>query len=412
MKAAGFSSKPFPSAVIAGTNGKGSTAYMLSKLLEEHGLVTGLYISPHLVDLRERFSVNGGLISKEDLERLAARVMGIIEKNKLKMSFFEATTAIAVAYFIERKVDAAVMEVGMGGRYDAVNWLDNRYACVTSIGLDHTAYLGKNRGSIFREKAGVIKTSAYAVSGLSSGLKEKFIRVCKNAAADYEDINDVSVRVRMYGLEGTLMDCACGDFKADNFMMRLPGPWQITNFKLALLLARKILQDKGIVLSPKAVIQAAGSFCWPGRVQLIRRAPLVVFDGAHNPQAMHRLMSFVEKVCPGLRFTVIAGFMKDKDWPRMIKRLSSIACAFVFIKPDKERGADPCRCAEKARANTSVKDILVMESFAEAASFIAAHKHPLLITGSFYLAKLLKEMGIHKDGSKRSRGLAAMPEEV
>src|SRR3989338_1552986 len=261
----GYPHRKFPSVLVAGTNGKGSTVAMLSSILKAAGYRVGMYISPHLLDVRERIQIDGKMIGKSELISLVNELDLFLKKTKIDLSFFEFMTVMAFLYYARQKVDFAVVEVGLGGRLDATNVLTPLVSVITSIDFDHQRLLGNTLSKIATEKAGIIKSKGTVVAAVSqSKIQRQFQSICKKRKAK------LFILGRDFFIE-------------PHFELSLLGKaHQRKNAACAIATAR-LLRRKGWALSEEAIQKGLASTTWPGRLEIIHRKPLVMLDGAHNP---------------------------------------------------------------------------------------------------------------------------------
>ncbi len=286
---------------VTGSNGKGSVCADVYSILRQAGFKAGAYTSPHLADWRERFLLNGKLISRKDFVRLAWRIKP--HALKLGASQFEVLTAIALAWFSERKPDWVVWEAGLGGRLDATNVSDARYAIITSISLEHTEKLGNTVERIAQEKSKIIKRNATAITG-SQGLALKEIQ--KECEAQKARLLRIGAPSRVScNAKATKFS-----FRGREWSSSLLGFHQADNAALAIVFS----QDLGI--SDKIIEKGLKNARWPGRMQVFSRRPLAVLDGAHNPAGVKSLCLSFKNIF-GAKPIIVMGVMADKDWRKM-----------------------------------------------------------------------------------------------
>ncbi len=313
---------------VGGTNGKGSTAAMAASVLRCAGLRVGLYTSPHLVDFRERIRVNGSMISEDDVAGLTERVREA--SAGLEPTFFETTTAVALLQFAEAGVDMAVIEVGLGGRFDATNVLMPDVCAITTIGLDHQEYLGPTEEAIAFEKAGIIKPGRPVVLGaLSPSARGVIVEVAEARSApvrelgrDFAVVEEGPERFDYRSAEHHLRDLTCG----------LAGRHQLDNAACALAL----LEAAGGGLWAQAEPAAAEGLRrvqWEGRLEIIEQHPTVLLDGAHNPSGAESLAAYLRdfrRRRPGGRVLLVVAMMRDKDHAAFMAPLEPLVSE-VFV---------------------------------------------------------------------------------
>jgi len=310
---------------VAGSKGKGSVAAMIASVLRTAGVPAGLYTSPHLHRITERIAVDGEAISPDDLGRLTEPLRDAVEAENAdgpaqpsgQITTFEALTALAFLYFRERDVQWQVLEVGLGGRLDATNVVEEKAVCViTPVSLEHTAVLGETVGQIATEKAAIITPGATVVMGLQSargGSAAEVVRgACAERGADLLEVAQACALTRLgFSLEGQ-------DFRLrtprGTYELRLPllGRHQLENAATAVL-ALESLAGYGLAIPEPALRSGLEEVRWPARLEVIRSRPLVVLDGAHNVDSVQRLCQALEEYLPYSRAIVVAGFSADKD---------------------------------------------------------------------------------------------------
>lgn len=323
---------------IGGTNGKGSTAAMAASILQASGLRVGLYTSPHLIEFRERIRVKGEMIPEERVADLTGRLRDAAAPD-LDPTFFEITTAMALLHFAESNVDLAVLEVGLGGRFDATNVVRPAACAITTIALDHQEYLGRTEGAIAFEKAGIIKPSVPVVIGrLGPEASGVVCRVAQERTAplwrlghdffvEGDGPEQFAYRSVTQAYEG--LTCA------------LVGRHQLDNAACALALL-EAAGKAGVVVDEAAVRQGLQSVMWEGRLELIEEYPKVLLDGAHNPAAATALARYLQEYLaryPGSRIIFVWGMMRDKDHRGFIAPLQSVVSEIVLTQANLARAA-------------------------------------------------------------------------
>ena len=369
---------------IAGTNGKGSIFAYLSSILIAAGFKVGRYISPTISCYEERFQINGEYITKDKLARLYNIVEEAMkreeEKTGLKPTLFEVETAISFLYFMEEKVDYALIEVGMGGRMDATNVIRHpELTVISSISYDHQAFLGDTLEEIAWQKAGIIKESCPVI------LSENSDEVCKVIEQEA-----TKKRVKCIEIEPTdyevLSETPYGStflWKEQRYETKLPGRHQVSNAVTALAAseylfrkdyeknnARKAIAKKLDEMNVKSA-QQGGIIrtCWPGRLEVLKKEPLFYRDGAHNPDGAKKLAAFLQKYFTNKKIIYIMGGLKDNEYKKMLRYLMPMAKEVYVFKPKNERGL-----SAQILANTikEVADVSVtIESDVNAAVFRA-----------------------------------------
>jgi len=327
---------------VAGSNGKGSTCAMLDAILRAAGYRTGLYTSPYIQDFCERMQINGENIPGADLASVTERVRGAAEAMADHPSQFELVTAAGMLWFAERRCDIVVLEVGMGGALDSTNVIDcPEAAVITNIGLEHTEYLGNTLEEIAATKAGIIKPGCRAVCyDGAPEVTEVVRRVCeeKNVPlrlADFSKIEPVSQtldgqRFRRNGRE---------------YRLALLGAYQLHNVSTVLETV-EALRDAGWDIPESAVEQGLASCTWPVRIEVMRRAPLFLIDGGHNPQCAEALAKSLQELLPGKKAVFLLGVLADKDYASMMATLLPLAREFVCLTPLSARALPAAELAK------------------------------------------------------------------
>lgn len=380
---------------VLGTNGKGSVSEMLSSCLSAAGYKTGLFTSPFVLDFRERIQIDGKFIEKEDFCRIAETVKG---KSKLlpevlRPTFFEFVLAVALVYFYESGCDIVVLEAGIGGKDDSTNIIPSPLLTVfTSISLDHTDVLGSTIGEIAKSKAGAIKKGSTVVSFPTENGGFDFIPQSKEAA----DIlrfaakeNDCKILFpEMQKLILTKESIFETEFSFDGLPLsiRLPGEHQLGNSACALT-ALNELKSLGFELSEESVQKGMHDAFLPARAEVVRKEPLTIIDGGHNEGAAKTLKKLINRHLKEKRITLLAAYMKDKDYETALSLLAPECENIVFTLANEKRGEDPKKlkaCAEKYCKNIFCESD-EKKAFQKAESLLSKNG-ALLIAGSFYLA--------------------------
>jgi len=358
---------------VAGTNGKGSACAMLAEIAMASGLKTGLYTSPYVIDFRERMQVNGVMIPQEGLARLTQTLKDIAEAMPEPVTEFEFITALAFAWFAEQCCDLVVLEVGMGGRWDATNVIEAPLcSMIMRIAMDHTGVLGDTLAKIAAEKCGIIKPGRPVVS--TCGQDPEALEVIRTACAKHGSPLVIADRVECEILSSSL---AGSDCVLAGLPVRVPlaGRHMCQN-ALAAVKAARVLGFRD-----EAIQAGIANVTMHGRMQVLSARPLVLFDGGHNPDCARALAAALEEYCPGQRFCVVCGMMADKDVPAYLRILRPHVGRFIACSPDTPRALPAKELAKIARA-AGMKKIKAAANSEEAQRLAT---YPLLICGSFYL---------------------------
>lgn len=382
LQAFGHPQDRYPLIHIAGTNGKGSVAAMTASIFSRAGYRVGLYTSPHLVDFRERFQINGRLIPPGLTLELIREVQERTNPEE-PPTFFEFVTAMAFIYFAREKVDLAIIEVGLGGRLDATNVIRPRVTAITTLGLEHQEYLGSTLRQITWEKGGIIKPGTPLVTGVTQpAAREVIRRLCREQGAPlYVAGRDFHTR-RIAG--GRFHYTGFGkEFKG--LRNTLLGPHQVKNAGLALSLIHLWpLGDKAI--SEDHIREGLIQVHWPGRLEILHEKPRIILDGAHNPAAMKVLAGSLSEVRPAKRVLLVIGIMQDKDIPAILAPIVPLADRVFLTRAEYNRSADPERLRSllvRDRGKCSV--ISALPQAIDQALIEAAEEDLILITGSLFV---------------------------
>lgn len=430
----------FSSIHIAGTNGKGSTLSMVASVLEEAGLITGTFISPHLVSFTERIQVNGRQISEEDVVRLTELIRKRAEEEPgLKLTFFEFVTAMAFVYFMERGVQWAVVETGMGGRFDATNVLHPAVIVITPIALDHKEFLGETLSEIAYEKAGIIKrgTPLVLAPQHEDALRTVMTAAEESMSAIYMYGRDFAAKIRGSTLTGLTIDYSCADTgekrKTGEGRMQetipglsipLAGNHQAVNGAVAVK-AVEIVLGSLIGLSSERIAQVIrtgiGKNCWPGRCELREFHGIpILLDGAHNPEASLALSDLLQNHLTSSgyrRIILIFGAMSDKNIRDLMMPILPLAEFAIFTSPAYGRAERPesllklaletgdksqqmesdAAKSEVCYTNRQAERLMAVPSVKEAvakAESIYTDGDLIVVTGSFYIVgEAMEAMG-------------------
>lgn len=395
------------SILVGGTSGKGSTAVMLQEILSSSGYKVGLFTSPHLISLRERISINNKIINKRDFVYFAEQIFSSTDyvdklSNKGIRTFFEFFTALSIIYFEAHEVDIAIFEVGVGGRLDSTNCLDAILSIITSIGIDHTHWLGKTLENIAREKSGIIKKGKDVIT---SAQNEEIISVInktahqKKAKLHIESV-DFSIKHPYINTHGTNFSYISRNNDFDDIFIPLVGIHQSKNAGLAIC-AMECLREYGFDYYPKDILSGLNSAKLEGRFQQfsvsspsVSNIRNIILDGAHNIISTEALVMTVKKLYPKKRILIIFGVVKDKEYQNMVSILKTLSEEFIFTELNTPRSQSAEKLAELFPARNSI----IVEKSVISALKVAIKKSSksdiILITGSFYLlGEILQILG-------------------
>jgi len=387
----------YPSVLVAGTNGKGSTCAMLTQILTLHDFRVGLYTSPHLIKVEERIRIGTEPITTSDfcekLTLLRNKIESLISSKELLSlpTYFELLTCLAFIYFESQKVDLAVLEVGMGGRFDATNLVVPAVSVITTVSKEHQKFLGSTLSQIAFEKAGIIKPGIPVVVGVKRGEAQRTIKKkAKKLAApihsvfDRKDCFQANKTKNRYSF---IYESERGKY---HFTPSLQGKHQGENAAVAIV-ASEQLSNSWKKLEKEKIIQGIEQAQWEGRLEIFSRRPLVILDGAHNEEGAEVLRKYIQEFISGPLILVVA-LMRDKKIGKIVRILFPLAQRVIITRFPYFRAASPKEIRSKA---LKFKDKIVLEPDAkkavELAHSQAGTKGCILVTGSIYLVGEVKK---------------------
>ncbi len=395
VEALGSPHKAYRTVHVVGTNGKTSTTRFIAALLKAHGHRVGAYVSPHLVSLAERQMVDGVPASEAEFCDLVARVRPVVERLERglpdddKFTQFEVLTAAAFLYFAESGCDAAVIEAGLGGRLDATSVISSEVQVLTSIGLEHTEFLGDTLSAILREKAAVIPEGGRVVAGaLAPEIKAELKEICIGRAARCHFLGDDLLVLA--GREGEMFDVFGLNGCYSDLRLKALGDYQRTNAAVAVGAAELFEQGQ---LDEAAVRTVLATTVIPGRLEIVSEQPLCIFDGSHNPQGMEETMRSLDRILERRRLIAVVSILKDKDAREMVKYLAP-RCDLIFATQSSSPRALPAEELAKLISGLGKRhEVFVDEdprSALHSAYRLATSNQVVLVTGSFTLVSDLK----------------------
>jgi dihydrofolate synthase/folylpolyglutamate synthase len=376
----------YPAIHLTGTNGKTSTARMVVELLDALGASTGAYTSPHLERVNERLSFRGEPIADDDLAEVLRAVALAEQAGAVDPSYFEILTAAAFEWFANVAVDIAVVEVGLGGTWDATNEIDARIAVITNVAIDHVEYLGPTREGIAEEKAGIIKPGATLVLGeVDPELAPIFER--RGAARIVRRHADFGVGRNELAVGGRLIDLKSPGREYPGIFLPLHGAHQADNAAIALATAEMFL---GEPLDADIVSRAFANVTSPGRLEVVRRQPLVLLDGAHNVAGAEALRSALAEAFADAPRTLVVGLLREKEPHEMLAALGlDDAAALITCRAPSPRALDATTIAKAAlEMGFDPERVEVVDSVEEAigaAMLGVPDDGQIVITGSLYV---------------------------
>jgi dihydrofolate synthase / folylpolyglutamate synthase len=413
--------KKFKSVLIAGTNGKGSVAAFCESILRVSGYRTGLYTSPHLIQIEERIRVNGVMIPAEDFARLTEEVRNSIailtdglhsSGSNLRLdchpTYFEIVTAVGLKYFAEQQIDVALLEVGLGGRFDATNVVDPLVAVITNVDYDHQKYLGNRLEEIATEKAGIIKPHSYERTGTATfladpgGASNNVLPVifCNGTDSVVEVIQgqckatgsrliralegiEYKVKANPLGYFRLLLNSAFGC--GTEIDIPLPGEHQVLN-ALTAIRTMEILRGSGFRISCQNICEGVVRTRWPGRLEILDHQPRLILDGAHNPAGAEMARAYVRQFLQSGEIVMVYGTMRDKAIREMAQKLFPLARQIILTRASSDRAAEPEEIADLVpefhRLFRFTKNVGEALSLAQE---LASKEGTILVVGSLFL---------------------------
>ncbi len=370
MDLLGSPQRAYPAIHLTGTNGKTSTARMTDALLRAHGLRTGRYTSPHLQGFTERICLDGAPITAERLGQLWDEVAPYIhlvdDRHPEALTFFEVGTALAFAAFADAPVDVAVVEVGLGGTWDATNVLDAQIAVIGTVDLDHTDLLGDDVGAIAAEKAGIVHGGATVVSAAQSpeAARAVLARVAQTGARLIAEGVGAQVLDRRLAVGGQLLALQTPAATYEDVLLPLHGAHQGRNALLALCAVEAFLG--GRPLDSGVVREGFANADSPGRLEVIRTSPTVLLDGAHNPAGARALAAALDEAFDFRRLVAVVGVLADKDTVGLLEAISPHLDHLVATEPDSARALPAEDLAAIGRDMLDPDDVSLASSLADA----------------------------------------------
>ena len=416
LKKLGQPQDKFKSIHIAGTKGKGSTAYILASILKEAKFQVGLYTSPHIVSETERIQINGEKITYQEIAELVSIIAPVVtdltKKTKYGIpTFFEIYTAIAFLYFARKKIDIGVIEVGMGGRLDATNVINPVVSIITTIGYDHTKELGNSLTSIAQEKAGIIKENSIVISASQYSSVDRVIqkqckiknakyfvlascsgkaKLCRNTFYFKKLISDINGNTFNFYTSTSLRGCVgatlvarqLSNFVVEKYYLPLLGEHQIINTSLAIAAIKSL----PLQIPENAIRQGLKNIELSGRLEIVSKKPLIILDGAHNVESARVLKECIKKTFKTNKIFLIIAMSSNKDIKGFGNILCPVASKIILTRFNAQRSANPNKIKEILKKFT--RKIVVasdLKSAIEKAYNMLSCNDLLCVTGSFYI---------------------------
>lgn len=375
---------------IAGTNGKGSVASFLASILYEAGYKTGLYTSPHIKSFNERIRINGKMIDDENLINISKNLLSKAES--INSTFFEITTAIAFEYFYLKKVDIAIIETGMGGRFDSTNVVQPLVSVITNVGMDHMEYLGNSIRKIAMEKAGIIKENVpFVIGKKQDNIIDIFQKKTSNISYAFNDFEIKNIQL-LRDLK-IICDISNNNLEFNDIIIGIPGLSQLQNIKTVFSVLNHIY-DKFIIDNIaiyKGIKNVRKNTDTDNRLELINKNIPVIADIAHNEDAIKNLVNTLKKSeYADIKYNILLTFMKDKEIDKMLKFLKPITNKIIITQVKEQRGANSSLI--KSLSNELDINSVIIDDSLTAVNYALNENKPLIILGSFYLIGEIKEI--------------------
>ena len=406
LQAFGNPHKNLKAVHIGGSNGKGSVAAFVAKIFQKAGYRVGLYTSPHLLGFSERIRINGEPITFDEviiLTRLIKKKQKEVEKEDgtsgnptsvTCMSFFEFTTLLAFLYFFRKDVDIAIIEVGMGGRLDATNVLTPLVSVITNISKEHHQYLGKTLMEIAREKAGIIKKNGVLLTAITQPqILAKIRSQCQQLGSIlYRLGKNIEIKEK----KGGVFDYQGLFTGYRKLMINILGEYQNRNAALAVGVA-EVLGNQGYTVTEKAIREGLFKMKWPGRLELVKKNPKVLLDGAHNLAGIENLSKELKQNFSYQKLFLIIGIMQDKPIKPILKRIASLGHHIIFTQPQIDRAASPFFLLKAARSFCEKGEVVEDVKQAVRKAMSLSNKDDLIcVTGSLFTVGEARELFFSK----------------
>ena len=382
---------------VAGTNGKGSTTVLIHNILQAAGYRVGMYTSPYLESFTNRIGAEGRDIQTEALvslvERLRPHFEAVNQSNLGPITQFEVTTLLALAYYQELGLDFVVWEVGLGGRLDATNVVTPLISVITNVGYDHTEVLGETLGQIAAEKAGIIKPKIPVVTAVQ---REEPLTVIEETAANlqaplYRLGHEFTYNRNWFTLDEQSLDYSDAHLQLADLRLQLMGAHQCQNAATALAVISQLRQN-GYAITEQACREGLATTRWPGRLEVMRKQPLVLVDGAHNPHGTLALQQALQEYFPEQKISMVLGILQDKERAEMFSHLLPYASRVIFAAPNYGRATDPqVLLREAAEYQIPATTAANVAAAIEQAMAELADNEVLLIAGSLYTVSEARE---------------------
>lgn len=384
---------------VAGTNGKGSVCSFISNTLKEQGYKVGLYTSPYLETFTERIRLNGENIPEEDVARIVTlmkdKIEIMVQEGFAYPTEFEIETAMAFYYYYEQKSDYVVLEVGLGGRFDATNVIKTPLASViVSLSLDHIGILGDTLGKIAYEKAGIIKEDGITIVYKQEKEAEDVIKeVCKGKNNKYVEANFNDMVIKKSDINSQIFDCIILGEKLENMEISLIGEHQVNNAILALTVIKVLKDIRKVEISEDSIRKGLLETKWHGRIEKIKDNPTFIIDGAHNEDGAKYLSKALKKHFKDKKMTLLIGMLKDKDIDSVLEILMDKFDKVITTTPDSDRAIS---CEElKEKIEKYVEDVTAICDIDDAVKYVlenAKEDEVIISAGSLYMIGTVRKL--------------------
>ena len=377
---------------VAGTNGKGSVCSFIANTLKEQGYKVGLYTSPYLETFTERIRLNGENIPEEDVARIVTimkdKIEDMVKEGYAYPTEFEIETAMAFYYYCEQNADYVVLEVGLGGRYDATNVVKSPLVSViVSLSLDHIGVLGDTLGKIAYEKAGIIKENSIAVVYKQKEEAEEVIKdVCKEKNTKYIEANFEDMKIKKSDIYSQVFDCTILGERMEDMEISLIGEHQVNNAILALTVIKVLRDERQVEISEEATRRGFLNTKWPGRIEKIKDNPVFIIDGAHNEDGAKSLSKALDKHFKGKKMTLLIGMLKDKDIDGVLELLMDKFNKVITTTPDNDRAISAEELQDKIKKY--IDDVIAIPNIEDAVKYTldnAKEDDIIISAGSLYM---------------------------
>ena len=380
---------------VGGTNGKGSVCRFLESILTSAGYKVGAYTSPHLQHISERIMIGNKRISDDELVSLAHKVKSIFDrmvKNNNPPTFFEIITAMAFQYFSDENVDFAVMEVGLGGRYDATNIADPMVSIITNVSSDHQNILGKNVKDIASEKAGIIKNNVPIVTAAKEDSLKIIEKVANERDAPIYQVENKKWK-RLNHNQGGQEFYIKGSLKDYSIRTQMLGEYQGENIALAIT-AIESIQMNGVYITDTNILGGIEKTVNPGRMEIVGYDPVILLDGAHNKAGMESLGNSIRSDFDYDKLTLVLGILSDKDILSMLPTIVPLADTVITTKSNNNRACEPSDLKGMITKLDNKKEVIVKEKIKDAIDYaksVSKKKDIICVTGSLFTVGEAKE---------------------